>query len=239
MTTQDKPEPVRATQRREIDGLKLELERSARDFNDARDAVDAANIEIVALRAERDKLSRDLARQVLYTDEQQVRAEKAEAEAAEWKRQALHHNTEHGKRIDELRAVQDELGSLRAKIDVALEKPIDGEWFNTTRYGKPLVHKGETEFVRLKETQRLLDAMKANVRAAMAPDPASAAAPEKSRDRKRGNCPDCGHAWQHHRDYLGRCPNNSEVAGIVMMGREPAVPETAGSISQPKPEGRA
>lgn len=63
------------------------------------------------------------------------------------------------------------------------------------------------------------------IRAALARCPA---APRSDADvavrPKRGYCPDCQNDWKHHRDYLGRCPNASEVAGIVMYGREPAHP---------------
>lgn len=51
------------------------------------------------------------------------------------------------------------------------------------------------------------------------------------RMRARGICPLCQLDLRHHREDLGRCPTNSEVAAIVMMGREPMRPDGQRGIS--------
>lgn len=61
---------------------------------------------------------------------------------------------------------------LALRIEAAMAKPINGEWFNSTVNGHEVINKGETQFMRMNEVNRVLEVMKSNVRAALT-DPAN------------------------------------------------------------------
>ena len=65
-------------------------------------------------------------------------------------------------------AGDERVARLVSSVEEALQKEINGEWFTAEVNGKPLINQGETEFVRRKEADRILDVMRANVLSALA-----------------------------------------------------------------------
>lgn len=78
------------------------------------------------------------------------------AVAAEWNRRSGAASGRDGE-VD--RIVRD--------VESALNQPLLGEWFTSTVNGVSLVNKGEAEFMRRKEVDRITDLLRARVRAAL------------------------------------------------------------------------
>lgn len=100
-----------------------------------------------------------------------IEKDSAAAVAEEWNR-----------RSDALSAGNDAISKLVRDVETALNQPLMVEWFTSTVNGVPVVNRGETEFMRRKEVDRLTDLLRARVRAALPGLPPAAALHFQAKD---------------------------------------------------------